>query len=192
MSNTTRYTLIQRVKDPNNQHAWSVFTESYSGYITAVLLKVGIVAADVEDIRQDVMLKLWHKLPSFEYVPKQAKFRSWLYRVISNTAYTYLSSQGAKGKREVSYFQDGGEQSSKLVEMMDEEWKSFICEKALNNIKGVFSEQSIEIFESSLKGVSVAKLAEKFQLKENTVYRIKNRVKERLILDIKALRNDLE
>lgn len=192
MGQTTRYTLIERVKNPDNQNAWQTFTETYAGYIKAVLIKVGVSIHDVNDIRQEIILKLWKKLPTFEYEPKKAKFRSWLYQVIRNTAYTYLSSQGAKERRDDSYFHEAGEHTTKLTEMMEKEWKSFICEKALNNLRGVFNEQSIEVFEASLKGRSVKDLAKYFKIKENTVYRIKNRVKERLILEINLLRDDLE
>ncbi|WP_425609287.1 RNA polymerase sigma factor [Thalassobacterium maritimum] len=74
---STRYTLIQRVKDPKNGHAWTSFVEAYEGYIDAVLLRVGIGRDEAKDLGQEILLKLWKQLPSFDYQPNRGKFRSW-------------------------------------------------------------------------------------------------------------------
>ena len=44
----------------------------------------------------------------------------------------------------------------------------------------------------SLAGVSVSKIAEKLEIKENTAYRLKNRVKSKIIEEIEQLRFELE
>ena len=49
-----------------------------------------------------------------------------------------------------------------------------------------------DAFRLSLKGKAVEEIAEELDLKENSVYRLKNRVKERLIQEIRHLREELE
>lgn len=193
---TTHISLIQRIKDPNNENAWETFCLGYSDLIDKILSKGGIFPDDIYDLRQDILLKLWKKLPNFDYEPKKGKFRSWLYAIIKNTTSTYISAQHTSSKRSQQYFQTYKKghtlESSQFNKFVDEEWKEYLCVKALSQLSDVFSEQSIEIFKDSLKGHSPADLAEKYTLKENTIYRIKNRVKERLIIEIQRLRDYLE
>lgn len=193
---STHITLIQRVKDPTNENAWEVFSAGYSEYIDKVLSKGGIFPDDIKDLRQDILFKLWKKLPEFNYEPKKGKFRSWLYVIIRNTTSTFITAQSASSKRTQQYFQtlqkNEPPENTDLNTLLDDEWKEYLCVKALSQLSDVFSAQSIEIFKDSLKGEAPEVLAKKYKLKENTIYRIKNRVKERLIIEIQRLRDDLE
>ena len=45
---------------------------------------------DAEDIYQEVFLKAWRNLPSFEF---KSDFYTWLYRITSNTCFTYRSGK---------------------------------------------------------------------------------------------------
>ncbi|NWK54721.1 RNA polymerase sigma factor [Verrucomicrobiaceae bacterium N1E253] len=191
----TRYTLIERLKDQDDQAAWETFTQNYEGYIYTVLIRLGIRADDASDLRQDILLKLWKQLPEFEYQAEKGSFRSWLCTVIRNTAYSYFSSRKNEQKRIDSYFQshdDSPSGSPQLDQLMDHEWKTYITNRAMQNLRASFNQQSITIFERSLDGESVESLAREFELQENTVYRIKNRVKERLIVQINRMRKELE
>jgi len=192
MDSHTRHTLIQRVKDPHNEDAWKIFSDTYKGFIVSVLRKLGIREAEVSDLSQEVIVKLWKQLPNFDYEPKKGKFRTWLYHIVRNTAYSHMKSRGSEQKRIKLYFQDGDEGTEELKVIIHEQWKTFICDKALDNLLEHFNSQSIEIFKKTLEGKAVATLAKEYTLKENTIYRIKNRVKEALIIEISRLRNDLE
>lgn len=190
--NTTRFTLIQRVKDPLNEDAWQAFSDTYGVYILAVLQKVGIGRDEAADLRQEILLKLWKRLPDFEYELDKGKFRTWLYKIIKNTAFTHLSARESRQRRDDRYIQENEANADGLEELMRDEWKAFICQKALDNLREVFVDQSVEIFEKTLEGCGVSELAESYGLKENTIYRIKNRVKERLIVEVSRLRHELE
>jgi len=189
---STHQTLIERVKDPSNEKAWDLFTDTYSAYIDEVLRKTGIFKENVIDLRQDILVKLWKKLPEFDYEPRKTKFRTWLAKVIKNTAYNYASSTKREKERVQLYYLDKDEGKDAFDQLLEEEWQEFLCQRALESLKTSYSVQSIAIFKKSLLGESVSDLAKEFSLKENTIYRIKNRVKERLILEIQKLRRDLE
>jgi len=189
---STHLTLIQSVKDPTNENAWERFAETYSAYIDQVLKKTGVMMEEIKDLRQDILLKLWKNLPEFDYEPNKAMFRTWLYKVIRNTAYNHASSRESEKHRVEQYFQVKSEGKEMIDEILEEEWQEFLCQTALKNLSESFTEKSIMIFQDALSGKSVTELASTYQLKENTVYRIKNRVKERLILEIQRLRKELE
>lgn len=136
MVTSTHQTLIQRVQDPSNENAWSLFTETYSSYIDEMLKKTGIFIEEVTDLRQDILLKLWKKLPDFKYDPQKTKFRTWLYQVIRNTAYNHASSKESEQKRVQRYFLDNSDGKDALHDLLEDEWQEFICHKALNNLSG--------------------------------------------------------
>ncbi|MFC4993226.1 RNA polymerase sigma factor [Rubritalea tangerina] len=191
----TRYTLIERLKDQQNEAAWQTFSSTYEAYIYVVLKRLGVTHEEAVDLRQDILLKLWKKLPTFDYQPEKAKFRTWLCQVIRNTAFTYLSSKNSEKARIDLYFSEENNpanKESKLDSIMDEEWRSYISNTAMEALREKFNAQSIEIFERSLEGAKAPELAAEYNLQENTIYRIKNRVKERLIVEIARLRKELE
>ncbi len=44
-------------------------------------------AREAEDVTQEAFLRAWQALPRFR---RQARFRTWLYRIVSNLCYTHL------------------------------------------------------------------------------------------------------
>lgn len=191
----TRYTLIERLQNPNDTQAWETFVDAYQDYILAVFIQVGIHHDDAMDLRQEVLLKLWNKLPESPYASSKGKFRTWLYQVIKNAAFNYSNARRSEKSRIADYFtQDESpcRGNERLELLMDEEWKTYITNRAMAEIRHHFSPRSIEIFELSLKGAETHTLARQFELKENSIRRIKNRVKDRLIIEISELRKDLE
>lgn len=191
----TRYTLIKRLQDQHDKDAWATFNETYEGYIYSVLTRIGATHDEAIDLRQDILLKLWTKLPEFEYEPKKGKFRSWLCLMIQNTTYTYFSSTGAERERIHKYFLEhppSTSDSDPLLKLMNQEWKSYLTKQALANIEKHSSSQSISIFKRMLNGESAALLAKEFNLKENSIQRIKNRTRDKLMLEVARLREELE
>lgn len=191
----TRHTLIQKLQDKelNDEEAWELFTTTYESFIIAILLKLQINAEEARDLKQDILLKLWEKLPSFEYKPNKAKFRTWVYSVTKNTAISHIRSQSSEQKRIELYFtEEEGAKTSEFDTLFMQEWQQFISSKALEKIKEDFTPQSIAIFKQCLQGAKTTDLAKEYSLQPNSIIRIKNRVKEQLMLEITKLRTELE
>ena len=190
----TRRSLIEKLKQEQSEDAWRIFENSYRDYILNVLRKLGLFDREADDVKQEVMVKLWKLLPDFNYEPEKAKFRTWLYSVIKNLAWNKirkLNSESAKIEKYREWV-ESPEAEEKVDAMMDQEWKKYLTSLAMKNIGVKFSTQSIEIFRRALKGATAAELAKDFDLKPNSVNKIKNRVKESLMLEIEALRRELE
>lgn len=192
----TRFTLIQRLKNQSDEEAWQHFTTTYERYIEVVLYKVGIPTNEITDLKQDILLKLWKKIPEFEYQPEKGKFRSWLWIMIRNTAYQHLSSKKSSDERTNRYFQavdsSNPQASPELEDLAQREWKAFLTYQAMETLRGKFADRNIEMFEAFLKGTNKDSLAKKYDIQRNTVTRVINRIKERLIIEIANLRRELE
>ena len=77
------------------------------------------------------------------------------------------------------------------MESAEIEWKNFIMETALNNLRSEFSEKTIKVFEMSLRDASGEEISKELDLKIDSVYTLKRRVKKRLIQEVYQLQNDL-
>jgi RNA polymerase sigma-70 factor (ECF subfamily) len=66
-----------------SQPAFEILVERYQGRIFRLVSRFVPSAADVEDIVQDVFLKVFRRIETFTF---QASFYTWLYRIAVNTA----------------------------------------------------------------------------------------------------------
>ena len=191
---STRQTLIERLRTESDEDSWNTFTDIYQKYIYVVIRNMNIAHSEAEDLVQEVLLKVWNKLGDFNYSPGKAKFRTWLSRVIKNHVLNYLESiRSYNNKVEKA----GNEiilncSEDELDAVMQKEWELYITNLALERVKKNFTGNAVEVFELSLSGKSIKEIAETFEIKENTAYRLKNRVKDKLIEEIEQLRYELE
>lgn len=189
----TRETLLARIKDPDDTNAWEDFTACYESFIHAIVYKMNINANDRDDMVQNILLKVWKVMPDFEFDKKKAKFRTWLSFVIRNTVIDFYRQKKSGGK-EVSI------ETPEIIEdpqcsiesMIEREWQIHITKLALANIASKFTERAFKAFKMHLNGSSMQEISEEFNIKENSSYRLVNRVKKYFILEINNLKENLE
>jgi RNA polymerase sigma factor (sigma-70 family) len=185
----TRATLIQRLQLQNDEQAWEEFIEVYSRYIYGIIRKLGVSAQSAEELSQAILVKLWEKLPDYKFLPEIAKFRTWLFRVIYNS----VVSHKRKLNKEMitSEITDEVEVKPEINEIMELEWEKYIANIAWEKVKPMFSGSAIQVFELSIEGKSSEEISEQLGLKLNTVYKLRNRFKDKLAKQIEYLRQDL-
>ena len=193
----TRQTLIQRMQETQDEQSWEEFLQAYQPYIQAIVRNMKISEHDADDIVQQVMLKVWKNIAAIENDPNK-RFRSWLSTVTANCVKDFVRKRKLDAARLEKAAQDNTLAYLDAIRLPDIEdiaerrWGVHVFNLALERIDGLFSGKAIQVFLLSLEGVSVEEIAERMELKENSVYRLKNRVKERLALEIKQLREELE
>jgi len=193
----TRATLIMRVQDQHDEASWEEFVRVYRRYIYAIIRSMNISEHDTEDILQQVLINLWNSLPKMDY-KKIKRFRSWLSTVTKNCVTDFIR----KRTRDVNRVQKAGKDetlvylsSIRLPEIdaiAEREWEIHLTNLALENIEPLFSGKAVKAFQMTLDGKEINEIAEELGIKENSVYRLKNRVKDRLIQEIVHLRSVLE
>ena len=193
----TRATLIQRVQNQHDDASWDEFVRVYRRYIYAIIRSMNISEHDTEDILQQVLINLWNSLPKMEY-QKIIRFRSWLSTVTKNCVTDFIR----KRIRDANRLEKAGKDDTltylktirlpEIDAIAEREWEVHLTNLALENIEPLFSGKAVEAFRLTLQGKSVEEIAEKLDIKKNSVYRLKNRVKDRLIQEIVHLRATLE
>ena len=193
----TRVSLLQRAREEENHPAWEELLSYYEPFVTKVLLSMSFRGADLEDAKQQVFLKLWRGLHTYERDPSRALFRTWFARLIRNTALNIIRSR--KRQPTGPSFDDEQTRQANLLsddsgvdKRVEEEWQQYVVDLAMDRARLVFSGHAIDVFTMSLEGQSVEHIAQTLGIKTNTVYILKHRVKTVLLREIQQLKKDLE
>src|ERR1700722_13544373 len=81
--NTTPVSLLQRLRQPDDQSAWVRFVDLYTPLLCYWGRRAGLQEPDVADLVQDVFQILVRKLPTFAY-DRDRTFRGWLRTILLN------------------------------------------------------------------------------------------------------------
>jgi RNA polymerase sigma-70 factor (ECF subfamily) len=190
----TRKSLLLRVRDSDDEQAWTDFVAFYENFIYHILYCLNINTTDADDLVQDILLKLWKNLKTYD--PEKGRFRIWLNRVVRNAAYNFFDT--VKRQRQLL---ESEQQFAEILQTMSSddmenliqaEWSNYITSYALNRLKDIFSGQAINVFSMSLDGLSADDIAKELNLTRDSVYTLKNRVKARFIKEVHALVREFE
>jgi len=198
----TKQTLLMRAKNQDDQLVWEEFVSYYREFIYMVLNQMSLptsgVSVDRDDLVQEILISIWKSLPNHTYDEERAKFRTWLTRLIRNRTIDHIrrlrgvAQKHQKAADDVSTEQFAVVSESEVESIVHKEWEVYLLRLGLKNIEPLFSDRAIEAFLMAVDGASTATIAKKIGVKPNSVIKLKNRVKERLILEVQQLRKDLE
>src|SRR6266498_5508962 len=74
----TRASLINRLKDWQDQSSWQEFFDTYWKLIYGVARKTGLTDAEAQDVVQETMVSVAKHMPGFQYDPAIGSFKAWL------------------------------------------------------------------------------------------------------------------
>lgn len=191
----TSHTLLGRARE-GDESAWDDFIDYYQRFIYHMLHVMKTPSKDIDDLSQTVLVKLWKNLKSYD--KDKGKFRSWLSVVIRNAVLSYFTSHKNKNKEwSIDAHEESNENflpssPAEIDAQIESEWKNYVAQRALDNIKSLFSDNAIRVFSLSLEGLSNEEISEQCELKKTSVAELKARVKSRFIQEIKALIQEME
>ena len=108
------------------QEPYARLVEHYKSYAFTIALKILNNRSDAEEASQDAFIKAFHYLKSFN---RQARFSTWLYRIVFNTAVSY--------KRKNRYVFSSIEHHDRAGEpesSMEKDDKQLFVSKAMENL----------------------------------------------------------
>ncbi len=79
------YSLIDRIV-AGEETLYATLVNKYKSYAYTIALKIVENRAEAEEVAQDGFIKAFHYLKKFN---REAKFSTWLYRIVFNTAISY-------------------------------------------------------------------------------------------------------
>lgn len=102
MKELTDIEVIDSIKK-GNQSDFAFLIERYKNKAFSLLVRMLKNEMEAEEVLQDCFLKAFKSLNSFRY---EAKFSTWFYRIVYNTALTRLSAKKRKTENEMITIDD--------------------------------------------------------------------------------------
>jgi RNA polymerase sigma-70 factor (ECF subfamily) len=183
----TRRSLLERLKDLEDEASWKDFFNTYWRLIYSVALRAGLRAADAEDVVQETVVSVAKTIGKYRYDPK-VTFKGWLFFLVRKRIADHLRK---KSGREV-LLQDArvGESpdaswveqvpdpaQSVLDAVWEEEWQRNLIEAALEKLKSLVSMKQYQIFYLHVIKEQPAKVvATSFNVSTASVHLAKHRV----------------
>jgi RNA polymerase sigma factor (sigma-70 family) len=152
----TRKSLIAKLGNWEDQHAWDEFYRTYWKLIYSVALKSGLRSDEAFDVVQETILSIAKQSKKNLYDPEQGSFKSWL----MNMTRWRINDQFRKRKKDVSAnnFDFDDEQMTSEIERMSDpkadvlermwesEWLENLTTSALEKVKVQVSPKQFQIF----------------------------------------------
>ena len=181
---------MEKVKCQYDGRSWDEFVHIYSPYIYIICRRMNLSHHDSEDIMQRVLIKLWEKLPEFDYNDRQS-FRAWLGSVTRNSANDFFRKEKRQAKTIEKSINEGllvcPITNSEITRIAEEEWRKYSVSLALERIRNQFPKKAIKVFIDLQKGMPRSVVAQKYNLTPDSVSVYKGRVIAALCSEIRSL-----
>ncbi|MDF7799270.1 sigma-70 family RNA polymerase sigma factor [Pontiellaceae bacterium B1224] len=192
--NKTSYTLLSRACDTDDEEAWNELVGHYGRFILYILGELGVPEGERHDVMQNVLVGLTRTLKNYDR--SRSTFRNWLGTVIRNTAVNYFRKRQSRPSNFCEFESESAADELKVPSdihlWIESEWATYIGNLAMERVQQVFKGQAIEAFELGLDGKTAAEIAEETGLTVSSVYTLRKRVKQRLLLEVRSLTEELE
>ncbi len=198
----TRASLLERLKDPDDQMSHQEFYQLYRNLIYGVAMKYGLSDADAQDIIQETMKSVTGKLAGFNYDPKVGSFKAWLlqntrWRIIEllrsqKNVFKNPSTTGDDTRRTGTMERIEDPSGNNLDEVWEKEWQRTLLERAMTKVKQEVRPLQFQIFDCYvLKEWPVEKVTKVLGVSAAQAYLAKLCVSKKLKDEVKRLENEL-
>jgi RNA polymerase sigma factor (sigma-70 family) len=198
----TRTTLLERLKDWQNDSSWQIFFDTYWKLIYGIALKGGLTKEEAQDVVQETMLTVAKQMPNFKYDRKNGSFKSWLlnttrwriadqFRRREAVAVSHSSSDDADTEtRAEDKVLDSAIQD--MDALWDAEWEKNLLDAAITKVKRRLDPQKYQIFDFCVnKEWPPEKVAETFSIPVAQVYLAKHRATEMIREEVRKMETEI-
>lgn len=197
----TRRSLLDRLRDWEDQASWREFFDTYWKFIYSVAIKSGLTDQEAEDVVQETMLSVAKKMPDFVYDPTRCSFKGWLMHVIRLRLIDQLrrrlpagcqSPAGDHDSRQtptIERIPDLVSGATPLDAIWDEEWERNLVDAAMERVKLRVRPEHYQIFYlSAVKGLTTRQVAKMLGVNIGQVYLVRHRLAKDVKREVERLK----
>ena len=196
----TRATLINRLKDWQDQTSWREFFDIYWKLIYGVARKAGLTDTEAHDVVQETMLSVAKHMPGFIYDPAIGSFKAWL---LNLTRWRIKDQFRKRGKLMDDGSNDSDTRTRAVERVVDpasedldalwtEEYEKSLLAAAVAKVKRQIDPQKHQIFDCYVnKEWPAEKVAAAFGISVDQVYLAKHRVTGLIKEEVKRLEKEM-
>jgi RNA polymerase sigma-70 factor (ECF subfamily) len=187
---TTRFSLLLRIKDLNDSDAWAEFDAIYRPILRRYALARGLQAADVDDVIQHCMTAVHAHIPTFQYDKSRGRFKAWLRTIVNNRVKNLLRDRreriGDSGD-----FRQMESREPPVEDAFESLWMEEHLRHALRLLRAEVDAISFTAFEEyAVRERPVEDVCAELGLTPNALYKIKWRLTRRLGETMRDLQGD--
>lgn len=178
----TRVTLLARLvgSAAPDEAAWNEFVRHYGVRIIRWCERWGLQAADVEDVSQQVLLKLSRRMRTFEYDSSQS-FRAWLKTVTRNALLDFEADRASSPATDAAGTLLTIEARTDLESQLEQEFDRELLEEALRRVKARVAPHTWDAFRlTALDQLDAVDVARQLNMSVGAVYQARSSVVKRL------------
>ena len=143
MMNTPVSLLERLCRQPDEQH-WERFLVLFTPLLSRWGRRLGVPAADTEDLLQEVFTILFRKLPEFRYDPAKS-FRAWLWTVFHRQTLAWRKRQARNLPLTPEQLEALASPDS-ILEATEAEYRHVLHDRVLHIVRADFPARTWEIF----------------------------------------------
>jgi RNA polymerase sigma-70 factor (ECF subfamily) len=199
----TRATLIERLKNWQDQASWQEFFDIYWQLIYCVGRKGGLTEPEAQDVVQETLVAVARHMPTFKYDPQLGSFKGFLLKMARWRITDQLRKRGPLSRQHKYRGQNttndtatveavADPASADLDQYWEEEWQKSLLEGAMNNVKRRLDPQKYQVFDCLVnKGWPAAKVAAAFEQSLAQVYVAKHRITQLIKHEVERLEKEM-
>ncbi|SMP57391.1 RNA polymerase sigma-70 factor, ECF subfamily [Neorhodopirellula lusitana] len=181
----TRASLILRLQDPADIAAWNEFAEIYAPVIYRSARRLGLQAADADDVVQEVLSAVARSVSGWLDREERGAFRAWLFRIARNLSIDFLTRRKhrpwAAGGDEAARHLNEVEADSDISSHIDAEVQREIFVRASQSVRACVSDTTWKAFHrTAVLGESIERVAAELSISAGSIYIARSRVMKRL------------
>lgn len=177
---TTRASLLIRVRDRNNAAAWREFDAIYRPMLGRFARARGLDDSAADDIVQFAMMAIAEHIGGFDYNPDKGRFKAWLRTIVNNRIRNLVAARHEEEAQTRDFKRDDPREESP-DEMFDRMWMKEHLDYAMNEVRVGVEPSSWAAFEALvIRDEPIEQVCERMKMNANQLYSIKFRLTKKL------------
>jgi RNA polymerase sigma-70 factor (ECF subfamily) len=196
MEPTTRRSLVLRLRNLDDEAAWTEFVEVYEPLVYRLARSKGLQDSDARDLCQEVFRAVAVAIERWDPDPAKGRFRGWLFRIARNLLVKFLAGQrrhprgsGQTSVLELLEAQPATDPQAEAEFALEFRRRAFRW--AAEQVKGEFADSTWQAFwRTGVDNQPIAEVAKELGLSAGAVYVARSRVLSRLRQRVEQLTED--
>ena len=194
----TRYSLLSRLQNRDDQDSWKEFFDTYWRLIYSFARKSGLTETEAEEVVQETMISVTKDIEKFKRDRALGSFKGWLRNLTRWRIADQLRKRTRRGLEDGTMTEEAARRLEEIASGVDarsesvweQEWQANLFKAATERVKHRVKEEHYQIFDFyALRQWPVSKVAETLGVTRAQVYLVKHRVARLIKKEIRVLEN---
>ncbi len=195
----TRYSLLSRLQNWDDNESWRVFFDTYWRLIYAIALRAGLTQTEAQDVVQETIICVAKDIQKFKRDRQRGSFKGWLRNLTRWRIADQLRRRAGRRRTDdasvkwtqqpIESFPDVADESSEAD--WEEEWRSNLLNAALQRVKRRVREEQYQLFDCYVvKQWPVSRIKQTLGVSAAQIYLAKHRISRLVQREVRLLEKE--